>query len=244
MDDCRLTARKNPVVATWCKGKTLMYKARLQWSTNLRLLALLVVVSGCMVFAGCDFLAMATQEAVGTPVPAKYGGLIKHSVAIVVYEDQSTSFMYPQVRQEVSSFIANEIASKIHSIHLLDYHDVMTWQEQTPGWQALPIKDIGRHFGVDRVLYLELLHYRTHAPGAQHLLQGRIEANVFVYNTKIPGSGRVFSTTLNTLFPKTGPEPVFNSDDNVVRMRTLEEFSRDLVRMFYTWRTHGNHPDE
>ena len=206
--------------------------------------AVFLLAVGCLMACGCSFLAMAGQKAVGVPVPPRYVGLKKQSVAIVVYANQAIAFMYPQAAQEVCSFVSNEMQAKIPSIRLLPCADVLAWQRHTPGWQALPVKTIGRHFGVSRVLYLELVHYRSHAPGARHLMQGRIEANVFVYNTKIPGSGLVFSSHLNTLFPRSGPEPVFDSDNNVVRMRTLELFSRNLTRMFYTWRTYGNHPHE
>lgn len=215
------------------------------WSHNaVRCVVVLLVALGCLVVGGCSFLAMAGQKAVGVPVPPRYVGLKKQSVAIVVYANQAITFMYPQAPQEVSAFVGNEMQAKIPSIHLLPYADVLAWQRHTPGWQALPVKSIGKHFGVHRVLYLELVHYRSHAPGARHLMQGRIEANVFVYNTQIPGSGLVFSAHLNTLFPKSGPEPVYDSDNNVVRMHTLERFSRNLTRMFYTWRTYGNHPHE
>lgn len=227
------------------KRENLMNNKIWPWPYDLvRSGALVLLALGCLVASGCTFLAMAGQQAVGVPVPPRYVGLKKQSVAIVVYANQAVTFMYPQAAQEVSSFVSNEMQAKIPSIRLLPYMDVLAWQRHTPGWQALPVKSIGRHFGVNRVLYLELVHYRTHAPGARHLMQGRIEANVFVYNTQIPGSGLVFSTHLNTLFPQSGPEPVFDSDNNVVRMRTLELFSRDLTRMFYTWRTYGNHPHE
>ncbi len=219
-------------------------KIRHWFRAFVRWYAVFILAVGFAAAGGCSFLAMAGQQAVGVPVPPRYVGMKKQSVAIVVYANQAITFMYPQVAQEVSSFVSNEMQAKIPSIHMLPYADVLAWQRHTPGWQALLVKSIGRHFGVSRVLYLELVHYRSHAPGARHLMQGRIEANVFVYNTKIPGSGLVFSTHLNTLYPQSGPEPVFDSDNNVVRMRTLELFSRDLTRMFYTWRNYGNHPHE
>jgi hypothetical protein len=191
---------------------------------------------------GCGFLAMATHNVVGSKVAASYAGLAKHSVAILVYSDDATTFMYPQARREVSSFLTQQLEKHLPTARLLDYHRVLAYQNGDPNWEALPIKTIGRHFSVDRVIYIELIDYSAHAPGEQRLLRGHIKANVYVYDTHLPGDGRVFSTTLNVYWPRNAPEPVFDSDANLVRMNTLTRFSRDVARCFYNWRYYGSAP--
>jgi hypothetical protein len=188
--------------------------------------------------AGCGFLAQEYQNASGTTVAAQYNGLENHSVAIVVYADDSVTFMYPQVREEISGFVADQIQKNIPTARLLDYHQMIAYQDQTPNWEALPIKSIGAHFSADRVLYVEVVAYTTQAAGASDLLQGHMEANVTVYDTQIPGDGRVFQDVIDTYFPASGPAPLFNTDENTVRMDTLGEFSRDLVRPFYQWQNY------
>ncbi len=204
-----------------------------------RLLALATLLLAGTCLVGCGFFAAAAQRSVGTKVSAPYHGLANHSVAVVVYEDSSTAFMYPQARREVASFVSREIQDKIPTAKVLDYNLVLQYQDQTPSWDALPIKTIGKHFGVDRVLYLELTDYSTHAAGAEHLLQGHIAANVMVYDTTMPSDGRVFSQTVAASWPRGGPEPVLNNDDNLVRMRTLDAFAGKLIKLFVDWRDYG-----
>ncbi|HTV47553.1 MAG TPA: hypothetical protein VMG59_03825 [Phycisphaerae bacterium] len=203
------------------------------------LLLLAVMILNC---AGCAFFATAYQNARGTSVSAQYTGLDNHSVAILVYADDSITFMYPQAREEISGFIADQFQKNMPSVRLLDYQQVIAYQDQTPGWESLPIKSVGDHFSVDRVLYLELVNYTTHAAGATDLLQGHIEANVYIYDTKLPGDGLVYQTHVDVYSPANGPAPPFDSDENSVRMAALGEFSRDVVRNFYNW--HNYAPDQ
>jgi hypothetical protein len=205
------------------------------WSRGPLLLLLLVVTS---TFAGCNFFGGVFSDVAGQPVPAQYTGMQKKSILILVYTDSSTEFLYPQARREVSSFVGFEIRKHLPKSKLLDSSTVIAYQNNTPGWDALPVKTIGKHFGVDRVLYIEIIQYHTHSPGARHLMRGHIEAHIAVYNTHLPGSGRVFSTQINTYWPKSGPEPVFHTDSNAVLYNTLQRFSQSVVRCFYPWTAH------
>src|SRR5271170_6160791 len=114
-----------------------------QWSlTSLRALTgagllffFAVLILNC---AGCDFLATSYQNVHGASVPAQYNGLDNHSVAILVYADDSVTFLYPQVREEISSFVADQIQKNMPSVRLLDYQLITAYQDQTPGWESLP----------------------------------------------------------------------------------------------------------
>ncbi len=201
------------------------------------LLALLVLTLGA---GGCQFLGLAAENAMGVAVKPQYRGLEKQSVAIVVYEDASTMFTYPQAQQEVSAFVAASLKKHLPKAHILDYHLVLNYQNANPNWDVLPMKTLGHHFGVARVVYIELLNYTVHSQHTTYVLQGDIQAHVVVYNTKIPGHGEVFHTTINAKWPKSGPLPGYNTDANTVRMNTLQRFSTLLARCFYTWHDREN----
>ncbi len=201
---------------------------------GLLVLALLLPVA----LGGCGFFGGVYSDVAGQPVAAQYTGMKKKSVLILVYTDSSTGFIYPQARKEVSSFVAYELRKHLPKSKLLPSAEVIHYQDSTPGWDALPVKTIGRHFGVDRVLYIEVIKFHTHSQGGRNLMQGHIEAHVAVYDTHLPGDGRVFSTLINTLWPKSGPEPVFHTDSSAVLYNTLQRFGRSVVRCFYPWTAH------
>ncbi len=214
--------------------------AKLRWwqSQSWRLGMALVLLGLVPMLGGCQTAAQKRHAADLAKLTA-YAGLKHQSVAVIVYADDATLFMYPQAAQEVSSFLAYDLKRAVPSARILDYHDVINYQNKTPNWQALPIKSIGLHFSVDRVIYMELLDYSTHAPGAMHLLQGHIKARVYVYDTHLPGDGRVYSTTINTRWPRFGPQPVYHGDTNVVRMNTLTAFSAELTHQLTHWTASG-----
>lgn len=199
-------------------------------------MALLVVLP--LALTGCGFFGGVYSDLAGQPVAAQYTGMHKKSVLILVYTDTSTEFIYPQARKEVSSFVSYELRKHLPKSKLLPSSEVIDYQDNTPGWDALRVKTIGKHFGVDRVLYIEIIKYHTHAPGGRNLMQGHIEAHVAVYDTRLPGDGRVFSTLINTRWPKSGPEPVFHTDSSAVLYNTLQHFARSVVRCFYPWTAH------
>ena len=105
---------------------------------SLAALALLGLLAASL--GGCTWLAMAQQRTVGTPIPPHYTGLAGRSLAIVVYADDSTTYEYPQARQEVSSFVANSIEKHLRKVRLLNYRDVIRYQNDTLNWQELPVK--------------------------------------------------------------------------------------------------------
>ncbi len=197
--------------------------------------AIMALLAMSLFTGGCDFLGMAEQNTIGVPVKAQYSGLKKQSVAIVVYEDASTMFSYPQAQQEVSAFVAASLAKHLPKARILDYHLVLNYQNANPNWEVLPIKTIGEHFSVTRVVYIELLNYTVHSQKTNYVLQGHISAHVAVYNMKIPGDGEVFHTNIDAVWPSAGPLPGYNTDANTVRMNTLQRFSTELAHCFYNW---------
>lgn len=220
--------------------KHLHLRRKVEQSRSTGALVVLAMLMLTMGIGGCAFLGMAAENSMGVAVKPEYRGLKKQSVAIVVYEDASTMFTYPQAQQEVSAFVAASLKKHLPKAHILDYHLVLNYQIANPNWDVLPIKTIGRHFGVSRVVYIELLNYTVHAQQTNYVLQGDIAAHVAVYNTKIPGDGEVFHTTIDARWPKSGPLPGYDTDANTVRMNTLQRFSTMLARCFYTWHNREN----
>jgi hypothetical protein len=165
-------------------------------------------------------------------IPVEYSGLAGKSVAIVVYADDATTWEYARAREEVSAFVAQALRVGIPTIRLVDYHDVLQWQDATLNWYGLPIKDIGKHFDVDRVIYIELLQYSSREPGTTDLLRGSVKANCSVYETDSAGDKPAWSGTIAAEFPEKGPEDPLKSNDLIVRKRALETFAGTLTQHF------------
>lgn len=166
-------------------------------------------------------------------IPVEYSGLDKKSVAIVVYADDATTWEYARARDEVSAFVAQSLRTAVPTARVLNYKEVLQWQDETLNWYALPVKDIGKHFGVDRVIYIEVLQYGSRENGSADLLRGHVKANCNIYEIDSGGADKpTWSKPIEKLFPEDGPEDPMKSNDLVVRKRALEGFASDLVAHF------------
>ncbi len=201
-----------------------------------RVLPLLVLLGAACVTAGCGFLAGAYEQNNGKKVVAAYTGLDDKSVAIVTDVDPATAMEYVSARAEIGAFVTAHFQQFMPKVKLLRYQDVIRWQDDTLQWQGLREKDIGKHFSVDRVLYIELLDYRTREPGATNLMRGRIHALARVFEVDTPGPNAAWEKEFDTYWPPLEPQDVSHVNDTAVRKRVLELFSYDLVGQFYDHR--------
>lgn len=193
-------------------------------------LALLAAGGG---LASCGFLAGAFQQQTGKAVEATYRNLDNKSLAIVVDPDPATALEYAGARTEIGAFVTAQFQQNMPNVKLLRYQDVIRWQDETLQWQGLPVKDIGKHFGTERVLYIELLDYRTREAGATNLLRGHIHAMARVFEVDTPGPNAAWEKEFDVAWPPTAPMDVLKANDTAVRKRVLEVFSEQLVGQFY-----------
>ena len=199
---------------------------------NSRALVWLGLACVALALPGC-WLAAAKERVEGKQVNALYDGLKGHSVAVVIWADNETVWEYASAQEDIASFINQQLRTDMPSIRLMNYRDVLNWQQETLHWEALEVKDIGKHFSVDRVIYIELLEYSSHEPGSADLLRGHIRANAKVYETDTPGDAPAWHGEIDTYFPKDSPADPGRSSEITVRKRALEEFSKTLVGYFY-----------
>jgi hypothetical protein len=178
--------------------------------------------------SGCQLMGFQ-EEVSGHAVDAQYKGLPNKSLAIVIYADQSTTNEFPATREELSAFVSNKLRENLATTKLLDYHEVMNWQDETINWFGLTEKQIGTHFGVDRVLYIEVLDYSVAQKGGVGDLQGHLRANCKVYETDTPGNDAAWSSVLDVSFPEDHPIDPTQVPPDAVRSRTLDKFSDVLV---------------
>ncbi len=184
------------------------------------------------------------EEIQGHPVDAQYKGLDGKSVALVLYADQATTNEYPAAREELAAFISSKLREKIPTCKLLDYREVTIWQDDTMNWFGLTEKQIGKHFAVDRVLYIELLGlHRRHQKGPS--APSRDTSAPIAKSTRstlppIPPAGPPSSTSIT---PKTTPStPPGTSPDALRAQPLLDKFRRGSSPTDFYDHHEFNHP--
>lgn len=177
---------------------------------------------------------------VGNPtrtIPAEYAGLENSSTLILVWAEPEILFDYPYVRLELATFIANRLRSKIKGIEVIEAARVEDHLERTLAWTADP-EAVAKRFGVDTVIYLELLEMRMRRPETPTLLQGQISASVVLYNLRAgPDEPSRFElSTVTVRYPK--EQPVLNTRGaaELVRQETYLTFAEQTARKFYDYK--------
>ncbi|MCL2646154.1 MAG: hypothetical protein FWD61_04000 [Phycisphaerales bacterium] len=189
-------------------------------------IAACVSLSSC---SPCGFIAEAVEKVAGKSVVAEYHGLANKSVAIVVFMAPGIIDEFPSAREDVSGFLATQMRQKMPDVRLLDYREVIRWQDDTIHWSSMTEKNIGRRFGVDRVLYIELLVYASRLEAGYGDLQGRLKANCKIFETDTPDNAPAWTAVMDITWPKARPLDPNQMSEVAVRKRTLEMFATNVT---------------
>jgi hypothetical protein len=204
------------------------------------LLALMTVaLSGCGLFFG-----KKPSDTMGVSVAGPCAGLADKSLAIVIYVQPATLNEYAGVREEICAFVTREIRLNLANTRVVDPQDVIAWQNSTINWYSLSERDIARHFSVQRVLFINVLAYTTRRSEGYSNLQGHLRANCKIAEFE-PGEPDAFAPSLPGGITWTGlidaawpadhpllPTQSTQTDEDAIRLRTLEVFAVRLVDCF------------
>jgi hypothetical protein len=188
----------------------------------------MVAIAGLL--PGCSWMSAAGQS---KKVIAEYRGLDNKTAAIVIYTAEANMDEFPGAREDISAFIDKQMKLHLPTTRLVNYKEVINWQEDTLNWFAMPEKEIGKHFSVDRVIYIEVLAYESRAEQAYGDLQGHVRANCKVFEVDTPGIAPAWTGVIDVKWPKDRPADGTQTTEMAVRSRTLALFAQDLIGHFY-----------
>jgi hypothetical protein len=195
-------------------------------------LAGLVTLGAC----GCHWLA-AYYGADRHPmrdVKAEYQ-LTAQRLVIIPYASTEILFSDSTLSLEIAGCMVNEILhnlgpSRVKTI--VHPADVNRWQESNLEWPSMSLMDMAKAFEADTVLYVELEHYSTAEERSANLYRGRVQARIQVGRTG-ELNNPVYSTTVETVYPKDAPVGMTGTTERVVRQYTNLVFARDVIEKFY-----------
>ncbi len=215
----------------------------------LRTFLILSMLTGvCLATAGCNILsyigyAIAPRGPQKT-VKAEFDDLPGHSLAVVVYTDESTEFEYPAARLELSMVIAEEFRTTkpLRKVQVIDSRRVAKYQNTNLFWDSMDKTKLGEQLGADYVLLVSVMEFSTREPGSMSLYRGRITGEATLYDTSLPEKyARVWKADeIRVMFPEDAPTGQLSEDDAQIRYQTEKRFAFKLVRHFYTHKVPRN----
>ena len=151
--------------------------------------------------------------------------------------ESATLFDYPWARFDLSTYIADklshEMAQRGLDVDIANTADVEDYVQANLDDGIAPER-VGREFGVDYVVFLEVMRFQFRDPDAPQFLQGQLGASVAVYDmASDPDIARRFELTpVDCVYP---PDPVMMTRTNapIVRESTYRAFAEMVARKFY-----------
>jgi hypothetical protein len=177
---------------------------------------------------------MATAPDPTKKVPAEFGRLAGHRVAIVVWADQGTLFEYPYIRFELAEYVAYHLKQKIRPIGLVSNREIAAYQQSHYDWDSVAPARIGQQFDADLVLYVEVLEYTTRGGGTDYLLSGRGRVALAVHDVRAePSQQRGYHGEAQVRYPESGSLGSTEATTATVHRRTLDLLAQAVAKKFY-----------
>jgi hypothetical protein len=191
----------------------------------------------CLVLSGgigCRQLGYLLYTVTPEPtenVPAEFNRLDDKKVAILVWAQPETILQFPHVRLELASQIEYQLKQRLKNTQVVPAEQVADYQNRNLNWDAVPPTQIGRQFGADYVVFVELLEYSTRDPRTPGLFSGRARASVVVHDVADPTAR--WSLTPEVVQYPTGRAKLANADDTTIHRQLLEALASRIVLKFY-----------
>ncbi len=183
---------------------------------------------------GCQAIGYGLYSVTPEPVdkiPTEFNKLDGKKVAVVVYALPETMLQFPHMQLELSSQVAYQMKLRLKTVAVVPPQQVADYQGRNLNWDAVPPTQIGKQFGADYVVFVEVLEYSTREPKAPSLFRGRAKASIVVHDVADP-TARWSLTPAGAEYP-TGHTKLANADDMTIHRQLLEILGGQITTKFY-----------
>lgn len=212
-----------------------------RWRRYLAVSVLSVVMVWMMWSAsGCAIAGVLAHSVAGgerrVKVEADYRDLDDRRVAVLVAADRDVLFYSPQARERVVREVSAGIAEHVSGATLANPRQIAEFQNANPYWTTMRVSRLIDLLEVERVVVIDLVEYRTHDPGNQHIWRGRVTGNVAVHaaDARDPDNPAYYRT-VTIDYPEDSAIGVVNPDvdQQTIELAMVKVFGRDVVRLFH-----------
>lgn len=194
--------------------------------------------------AGCNVLGVAAQALPEAPIPARYGDLHGHSVAVLVWTPRGLDTDFPSLRLDLVSAIQASLqkAQKAGRGELKNATfphaaaSLVRFQQDHPELESVPILTVAPRLGVQRLIYVELENFQTRSDQSVELYRGSATISLRVIEVD-NGQATVGykETGLTTAYPPRGPEEGMPGvGDARIYRGTIDLLAISVANRFYT----------
>jgi hypothetical protein len=179
---------------------------------------LALVAGAAGVFAGCDLGSLVYFMRPEPRLDARMKSLPGDDekkvpkVAILTWSAMETRAEFIHADRQISELLARNIealakASGEH-VSFVPQRKVEDFKSSTPSWRSMDMAEVGRRFGADYVICLELNSLSMYEPGGlNQLYRGRASLNVSLTDVKRPDDSPL-QQTFGCVYPSDARGPI------------------------------------
>jgi hypothetical protein len=208
----------------------------------IRFLILILLPSSFILLCGIGCAALAVAgRAVPQYKPAAYSGLAGQSAAVMVWADRGVRIDWPSVQLDLATLVQNNLQKSTApelkgTTWPWQPASVVRYQRDHPGIEAMSITEVAPKIGVSRLIYIEVESLSTRSDASLQMFRGSATATLKVIEIADGHADIAYTESgIRTFFPpKSPPEGILNSNDQVMYRGTMVTLSEELASKLAT----------
>jgi hypothetical protein len=193
--------------------------------------------------AGCAVLGVLAHAAPPPTVDAKYKGLSKQTVGVMVWTDRALAIDWPSLQLNLSQSIQTRLQAEagkkdhpklLEGTKLVAAESVVRFQRDHPETETEAITDVAPRMNLTRLIYIEIEKFETRPAESVELFRGTLTGNLKVLEVT-EGKARIVyeEPSISVAYPPKGPEEGSPGlGDAQTYEKTLEAFTTEIVNRF------------
>ncbi len=162
----------------------------------------LLMTGGCAIATLIGGMARSAERFGDHEVLAEYTGLQGKAFAAVCTADRVIEASEPGLSARITQRVNDRLMINAGASHGIPSRDLLGVLYNKPQWNAMPPGEVAELLGVQRLVWIEITHYRLSEPGNRHVWDGLCQGTVTVYSTEsgIPDEP-VYEQIIQVRFP-------------------------------------------
>ena len=193
--------------------------------------------------AGCQLLGLFGSALPPPTVAARYKGLRKQTVGVMVWTDRAMAVEWPALQLNLTQSIQSRLQdlakskgapAELDGTTFVAAESVVRYQRDHPETEFESITDIAPHMALTRLIYVEVQEFETRPSESLDLYRGRLTGNLKVIETTGARAKVAYEeSNLSVIYPASSPEEGMPGiGDGPVYENIVRDFTTEVVNRF------------
>lgn len=144
---------------------------------------LAIASSGCAVnMLSLPYFLFVGEQMVPPKVKLVEKKKDKKKLLVLSYANSGLQWGFDAIDDELTALLIQEISQAENRLEVIPERTVREWRDVNAGWADKSLQEIGDHFDVDYVLFIECADFQLNEGKNQYLLKGKTKVSVKVHD--------------------------------------------------------------